>query len=1017
MNDLFSKSVIRTPVKSFEYFQRIINYSESELFNILIKDHFFLNALNTASPMLYGEFIKLDEKAFCRNQKMVLTCIKYLTRLSTRCTPFGLFSGNLVVDNYQNSDCGISRSLHFDIHVRLDSNLYQMLYESIERDNELKPFVKFYCNTSLYEHNTSYRYVEFTYDQKNGRKYALTQVKKDFILKKIIDQCLPGEDYNSLVRLIISLGYEKDDAVTYLDELINAQVIVSELNQSSTGLPPELVLLENLNRIYKKHGLSSIKEKIDVLESIISRQRLINTLDQKVSLRTAENLDNLLKHRYPNKRNQVFLHKEINFTTENKLSKSYNKLLEEAMFVLERITNKNSIEETRITKFKKLFTEKYGDSVQRLSDVLDMESGIGYGEFLNSGGIDDNPVIFNLQNSTSEYKNNIEIHSKDNYLISAIKTALKNNLPVRLKYDDLKKYTPDDKYTGATFAFFGELYKNQEQKDVFHIKGIASSPINLLGRFTNSNEKINELAQEIAIFEEQYFEDFLCAEIDYIPESTLGNVILRKQFRNNHISYLGSPAHKNNISIQEISVCVRDNKIIITNAENKKIMPFYSNAFNVNHPKNLPFFEFFADIKYQYDYTNSKNLNIDKYHQFMDHIPRIEYKDLIIRRSSWIIKFSELNNTDISELQGLLKTYKVNRYITFEEGDNELLIDTDNLFTLEILLKELEKKKSLIVREYLLHNFNSAVTVNDENLNNEVIFCKKNTVQSAKKYYIQAKNKKVQQSFSPGSEWIYFKIYIGNKSVDDLLIKIDKIVNEMIKINSIHSFFYIKYVEDSFQLRLRFKLNAVEDFAPVFNKVSSLLERWKKNKLLHKYSLETYERELHRYGYSQIGIFESIFHKDSLISLHFIKNSKRGDYDSWLFCAEYIYTLLTKYFNDKSSVLEFITYMKNSYDIEFNSNKNTTKSINLNYNQRKNLLNEIFFNKKSLIKETEKLQADILKLLKRIEYSSKTELFSYLGSVFHMHIIRIVRSNNRLYEYMIYCFLLKIAKTQNALSK
>lgn len=1021
MNDLFSKSVIRTPVKCFEYYQEILNYDKRDLFKLLIKDDFFLNALHTASPVFYSEFIKQNENSFSENQKMVLTCIKYIIRLSTRCTPFGLFSGNLVVEHGNDiSECNIERSPGFIIHTRLDANLYQMFYENLEKDHNIRQLLRYYTNTSLYKHNNNYRYVEFTHNQQNGkRKYELTQVTIDIILKNIINNCSHGTKYPDLIKYIEDFGYERDEAAEYVNELIDSQIIISELSQSSIGGASEVELLKKLEKIQEEFNVKILNEKIEFLKYIIDKEETINNSDQHISLENTKDLNAFFENQFPNKKNKVFLHKEINFTTQSNLPVSYDKFLQDASYVLDRIGDKSNIEEMRISKFKRLFVEKYGDSIQKLTDVLDAESGIGYGEFLNSGGIDDNPIIFNLQNSTSEYKNNVEIYSKDNYLISSIKKAIKNNLNVKLEESELKSYNPDGLKLGATFAYFGELYKDHDNKDIFYIKGIASSPINLLGRFTNSSEKITELVHEISTFEHEFFKDFICAEVDYIPESTLGNVILRKKFRGNHISYLASPVMDGNISIQDIYISVRNHKVVLTNEENKAIMPFYSNAFNINHPKNLPLFELLADIKYQYDYTNSKNLNIDKYHQFLDHIPRIEYKNIVLRRASWIIKFSELKksqNVHIKGMKMLLSDYKVNRYITFEEWDNELLIDIENTYTLEILLKELEKKGSLILREYLLSEFKSAVKVNNKDVNNEIIFCKKNLNNSNEHKITIPKKRNIKQTFSPGSEWVYFKIYIGNKTADDLLIKLDKTIKDLIRGNFIKSFFYIKYTEDSFQLRLRLRLTKIDNFVAVFNAISSLLEKWKSNKRIHKFSLETYERELDRYGYSQIENFEEIFFKDSLLSLDFIKYSKTSDIPAWLFCAEYIFNTINALFNDRDKALEFIDFMKSSYDIEFNSNKHTTKSINQKYNDHKNILTEVFFKKNTLLQESTTLCYDILELLNKVKYSSKQEFFSYLGSVFHMHVIRVVRTNNRLYEYLIYSFLLKIIKTQIAVN-
>ena len=89
--------VLRTPLFEFGFYTRLTNnevVSNEDLIKIC-QDPIVKEAMFLASPTVYFAMEKmidgtLDDK---RLKKLQYTLLKYLTRMSTRCTPFGLFAG------------------------------------------------------------------------------------------------------------------------------------------------------------------------------------------------------------------------------------------------------------------------------------------------------------------------------------------------------------------------------------------------------------------------------------------------------------------------------------------------------------------------------------------------------------------------------------------------------------------------------------------------------------------------------------------------------------------------------------------------------------------------------------------------------------------------------------------------------------------------------------------------------------------------------------------------------------
>jgi len=94
MYKLFSTAVVRTPTLPFNKLESIIG-SCARLHESL-SDKVIQEAIYIASPTLYKEITKvLDGTTINRKEKLrvLYSATRYIARMSTRCTPFGLFTG------------------------------------------------------------------------------------------------------------------------------------------------------------------------------------------------------------------------------------------------------------------------------------------------------------------------------------------------------------------------------------------------------------------------------------------------------------------------------------------------------------------------------------------------------------------------------------------------------------------------------------------------------------------------------------------------------------------------------------------------------------------------------------------------------------------------------------------------------------------------------------------------------------------------------------------------------------
>ena len=152
----FPNFVLRTPLLSHNFYkdltseQTIIDDEFKKIFaRTEIKEAVFL-----ATPILFNELEKwLDDKIddHKKIEKLKFSLLKYLARMSSRCTPFGLFAGCAVGHFENETKIVLEESLNNSRHTRLDMNYLVALSQNLAKEQNIKQQILFYPNTSLYK--------------------------------------------------------------------------------------------------------------------------------------------------------------------------------------------------------------------------------------------------------------------------------------------------------------------------------------------------------------------------------------------------------------------------------------------------------------------------------------------------------------------------------------------------------------------------------------------------------------------------------------------------------------------------------------------------------------------------------------------------------------------------------------------------------------------------------------------------------------------------------------------------
>src|SRR5690606_18084014 len=119
-------------------------------------------------------------------------------------------------------------------HCRLDMNYVAELAAMITQVPEIQRQLTYFPNNSLYRMADTYRYASFTIKNK-FRHDDLTSVNSTPYLDKILHTAAQGATIPVLTDCITDDDITGEEAAEFIQELIESQLLVSELEPTVTG--------------------------------------------------------------------------------------------------------------------------------------------------------------------------------------------------------------------------------------------------------------------------------------------------------------------------------------------------------------------------------------------------------------------------------------------------------------------------------------------------------------------------------------------------------------------------------------------------------------------------------------------------------------------------------------------------------------------------------------------------------------------------------------------------------------
>ncbi len=386
----------------------------------------------------------------------------------------------------------------------------------------------------------------------------------------------------------------------------------------------------------------------------------------------------------------------------------------------------------------------------------------------------------------------------------------------------------------------------------------------LVGRFSLFSAAAHALCRTLVKAETQPNEGVIFAEIGQLAAPHTDNINRRKQLYSHRIpinvfDHLENPAV---LPPDDLQLRVSGGELILESVKlGKRVIPRLPTAFNYRHC-GLALFRLLCDLQFQGVHF-AQVPDLEALFPGMPFYPRLCYEQTVLSPAKWKLsgtQFAALTGNPTCSLQKALQEFRAAHrlpsVVCLGEFDQQLVFNLEDPEEAGMFIMALKGQDAVTLREY----FDPGRWVKAGNKpfagQFAAFFHHDATVFRAIPANRYASNYPVIRSFMPGSEWLYLKLYCTPVSSATLLDMAATFAGDHTE--EIITWFFIRYEEGGYHLRLRFQLRK-NDCGPLLAAFHQRLQATGLRKLVKKCQADTYEREIERYGGSLISQVEAVF--------------------------------------------------------------------------------------------------------------------------------------------------------------
>lgn len=893
------------------------------------------DAIAVASEPLHAELLKfLADGPSSLSPKLAVTLYKYVVRMAMRSTPFGLFAG-IALGQISTDSSRFVLSGSVTPTFRIDMAFAAHLTRWAHAHTDIRKHITYRKNSSLITFDDHYRYMGYHLDNGN-RHYRWMRTKRNPLLDLLMTYTCQTRTYRDVCTCLAQVGLNSIQVEKYVDQLVANQCLIPGTEPVATGKKPVTdQVAAAVGIITESHGCfaPSLKDARKVLAtippairngykgSIIQADLAVGTHCNQLARHTAQLLTREIGELIPLARHQT---------------------------------------PADLADFCRRFTLRYDTREVRLLEALDPDRGVGYGDTrkaYRSGS----SLLQHLglhENHTDHPQGAEHLHQMimRRHTVDPLKTPI-----IELSAEDIQSlassapFRPAD--TATTGYLMGQLVAPHaaaiDKGDfLFHLHIAAvRSALPLMARFCHLDKRLENKLRQCVRLEDEASPDVCLAEIVFIPDDRMGNVMLRPALRDYELILTGhgGVADDSTIPVADLLISVVKGHVVLRSDKlDKIIVPRLSCAHNYRTGTSL--YRFLCDLQQQ---SHSLSIGWDwGAYNAGDFLPRVTYKHVVLTRARWRITMADdqdfFRQQPLVAAAALRSRYQLPTAVILAQGDNELLLDLTHVTAATVLINHL-KHAPAILFEHIARQGDSPVEgLHGNTYHNEIILPFKTNGQFTVQTKRQTHAPIIRRSFPPGSEWVYLKLYMGLGECDRLLITaVSGFINQLKQEGLLQKWFFVRYADPEYHLRIRVLLWKQDGRLPlqsVATCASRYFEPAMEQGLIYRMQYDTYERELERYGGAATITCETVFQLDSEASLallpHFITDPGEK---SRLVCAMIaVDDLLDAFGLQAATKLQWVTGWWDSFFQEFGGSKDLKLKLDQKFRENRAFIEQHF---------------------------------------------------------------------------
>jgi thiopeptide-type bacteriocin biosynthesis protein len=1020
--DFFSDVILRSPNLPFSS----TKLSKTTITK-LATNNLFMRALFFASPVVHHEMVKWANGELKEQQKidkLIFTIGKYYNRMQSRCTPFGLFSAMSLIK--WSSQTNIVKDVNsLQTELKLDNHFLNNLAEHLVQNPSIKNLLRYSVNTTLFLLDNEYRYYAKTDNQKTTF-YELNAVETTDIMQKALDICTAADV--PFAKIASSLGnntdYTSEEIEAYLNMLIDEQILVSSLTPKLSGD----YLTQIINELQLIQNVAPNEEIVFIISAL---NGLFSTLSAYTNANHEHTINEALKiidgFKIGYDAQKLFQVNSYDSIATNCVNNNIQQHLRDGIHALQILTtaeSSNTLLDEAKANLKEILDE-HEMPINKLADPdLNILKNKSHG--LHNYGA----AILNELNEEEQKKDsaaNKSTYISNEFLTEKIiEASFNGDFCISISDNDLEKLKGSNKLKPLPDTFPVIFQIADPDQPLVYIENISgSSGTTLLARFAHFDKSYQNLYNEITRYEDSLHAGAVNVHLAHIPENRTGNILSQLRSRTHQAAYFaGVEKCDHNIDVNDIILYLENDIVRLKSAKlGKLIIPKIDNAHNyVSY--GLPLYKLWGALQGQEHQTNL-NLNIDI--PGIKFTPRIEYKRAIIKAAQW-----RFNSPDFKDLlagpfisnsfkkwQSFFKKWRLPVWFMLADGDQTLVFNHNDIFSIELFASVIKNKKSVILKEFFGSSKQLVNNLQGHSYQHQLIAIAKNNHFKPLATYVANKTGFTDEiGFLPGSTWIYYKIYCSQSFSNLLLVNyLQPLCQNLLEESIIKKWFFIRYTDQHEHLRFRVQVNDIKNLHLITEAFNHTVATLHKQKLVWKIQIEDYKREFKRYNSCDYNALESFFFADSQLCIDLRASADQYPPNlNLIWFSLKIADCITTLFNfTPLQKKQFAESRAESFQVEMSTAETEKKIISSyfkeNSNEIKGITQSDFLSQypaiDTLISKWYAQQAENISMMLNKD-SGQASPIKLAADLIHMHFNRLFFAKQRQHEMIGYTLLKKL---------